>query len=199
LAVKAGNWFELSSGHLRQNCNTFTEQDENVIIRNYISRNDIIHIAISWSNDGNYMSNKDTFRFYINNTLMYISKKTWEVSDTKSALIKLGGGNTQFVSNFETFGGGVFDNVKIYDYCKEVFNIDSEGMERDVSYTANDFTEISSDNINFYGVGSANLPIIFQAVPPGQKRTLYVRSNKNYLFENSTKTANIIASWLTTV
>ncbi len=199
LAVKAGNWFELSSGHLRQNCNTFTEQDENVIIRNYISRNDIIHIAISWSNDGNYMSNKDTFRFYINNTLMYISKKTWEVSDTKSALIKLGGGNTQFVSNFETFGGGVFDNVKIYDYCKEVFNIDSEGIERDVSYTANDFTEISSDNINFYGVGSANLPIIFQAVPPGQKRTLYVRSNKNYLFENSTKTANIIASWLTTV
>ena len=114
-------------------------------------------------------------------------------------MIKFGGGNTQFVSNFETFGGGVFDNIKIYDYCKSAFNINDEGIEKDISYTANDFTEISSDNVTFHGVGSASLPLIFEAVPPGEKRTIYVRSNKTTFFKNSTKTANIIASWLTTV
>jgi hypothetical protein len=145
------------------------------------------------------MDNKDTFRFYINGELMYTSTVTWEVSDTKSVVIRLGGGNTQLASDGETFGGGVFDNLKIYDYCKKEFNIDTEGIEKDISYTANEFMEISSNNVNFYGVGSANLPIVFEQVPPDETRTIYVRANKNDYFELSTKTANLIVEWLTTV
>jgi hypothetical protein len=199
LAVKAGNWFELTSGHVRRECQTFIEYNERTILQNYVERNELIHLAVSWSNDGTYTDNKDTVRFYVNGVLMYTSKQTWEVSDTKFALIKLGGGNTQLASAYETFGGGIFDNIKIYDYCKDNFNINTEGIEKDISYTANQFTEISDDNITFHGVGSAGLPLIFTAVPADASRTVYVRSNKNDFFKTSTKTATLLVSWLTTV
>ncbi len=199
LAIKAGNWFELTSGHVRRNCNIFTEEDDLVIIQNYIEINDLLHIAISWSNDGNYMDNKDTFRFYIGGVLMYISKKTWEVSDTKSALIKLGGGNTQLASGFETFGGSIFDNIKIYDYCKDTFNINEEGIEKDLLFSPNDFIEVSKNNVGFYGVGSSEFPFVFKQVIPGDRKTIYIRSNKNEQFKQSKNTGNLIVSWLTTV
>lgn len=199
LAIRSGSWFEIISGHVRQNLNSFVENDAGIRLQNYIDINEVLHIALVWSNDGKDMDNDDTIRFYINSDLYYTSKETWDVGDTKSAFIKLGGGNTRLASGHETYGGGVFSNLKIYDYCKKNFETYTNDLSKLRSYTANEFIEISSDNINFYGQGSGNLPIVFEKVPVGASRTIYVRANKNDRFKNSNQTANLIVDWLTTV
>jgi hypothetical protein len=102
-------------------------------------------------------------------------------------------------ANKNFFGSGIFDNVKIYNYPKTEFDINIEGVEKDLSFFPNDFIEISKNNIDFYGPGSANLPFEFLQVPAGETKTIYVRSNKNDNFKQSKKTGSLIVQWLTTV
>ena len=127
------------------------------------------------------------------------SNITWTVGDTKSMMIKLGGANTQLALNQDTFGSAVFDNVKIYNYCKTNFNPNREDILKDKVHTANEFLQISSDDVNFYGIGATQLPLVFSQVPSGESRTVYIRTNKNEYFKQSKTTANLIISWLTTV
>ena len=199
LGLKGGSWFEVSTGNLRTGLNKFDFEYANLKENSYIERNEVVHLALSWSNDSKFMDNSNTVRFYINGKLLYTSDVQWEVSDTKSVNIKIGGGNTQLSYAHDSYGAGVFDNIKIYSYAKSNFSINTEGIETDIVYTPNDFLEISSDNINFYGIGSDQLPLIFEQVPSGDKKTVYIRSNKDYRFKQSKKTADLIVNWLTTV
>lgn len=199
LGIKSGAWLQPITGHIRKALSTFEIDVGDLPSNSFISINEVIHIAFVWSHDGEFTDNKDTIRLYINNELWVTSKTTWEVDDTKSAVIKLGGATAQTAHNSDTYGSAIFDNVKIYNYCKTEFNIETEGVEKDISYTANEFLEVSSDNITFYGMGSTNLPIVFQAVPAGTSKTIYVRPAKNDNFAQSPSTANILIEWLTTV
>jgi len=199
LGIKSGVWLEPNAGHVRKSLNLFTI-DVNLLPPEYIfSIGDTAHIAVVWSNDGEYLDNKDTMRLYINGSLAAKSNVAWIVEDTKSAVIKLGGSNTQLALNKEIFGSAIFDNVKIYNYCKTNFNPNEEGISKDRVYTPNEFIEISSDNISFYGVGSAQLPLVFSQVPSGASRTIYIRTNKTNDFGRNKTTASLIISWLTTV
>lgn len=199
LGIKSGNWLEPVVGHARRDLNLFDIDFYNLPMDAYFDIDDVVHIALVWDNGGSFTDNGDTIRLYMNGIKMCSSKETWEVGDTKSAFIKLGGPTTQLAHNKDAYGSAVFENVKLYNYCKDSFNLNIEGVGKDVRYTPNDFLEISSDNVNFYGVGSENLPIIFEGVPSGDSRTIYVRSNKNENFKQSKKTANIIVDWLVTV
>jgi hypothetical protein len=101
--------------------------------------------------------------------------------------------------NDDINGSAIFSNIKVYNYCKTSFNIEDEDINNDTVYTPNKFLEISSNDTDFYGVGSENLPLIFTAVPNGESRTVYIRSNKNKNFSSRNSTANLLISWLTTV
>jgi hypothetical protein len=197
--LKGGAWFEISTGNLRTGLNKFEFEYANLKEDSYVERNEVVHLAVAWSNDSKFMGNSNTVRFYINGKLLYTSDTQWDVSDTKSVNIKMGGGNTQLSYVHDSYGAGIFDNIKIYSYAKSDFNINTESVEKDIVYTPNDFLEISSDNVNFYGVGSDQLPLIFEQVPSGDKKTVYIRSNKDYRFKQSKKTASLIVNWLTTV
>jgi hypothetical protein len=199
LGIKSGAWLQPITGHIRKALSVFEIDVGDLPSDSFISINEVVHVAFVWSHDGGFTDNKDTVRLYINNELMVTSKATWEVDDTKSEVIKLGGATAQTSPNSDHYGSAIFDNVKIYNYCKTEFNIETEGVEKDISYTANEFLEISSDNITFYGMGSTSLPIVFQAVPAGTSKTIYVRPAKNDNFAQSSNTANIIIEWLTTV
>jgi len=199
LGIRSNGWFEIFSGHVRKNLNLFSIDENDLPLDAFININQIVSLAIVWSNDGKFLDNGDTLRFYINGKLICGNKDTWEVSDTKSAIIRLGGFNTQLAGNQDFWGGGIFDNVKIYNYCKTDFDVNKEDIDKDIVYTPNDFLEISKDNINFYNMRSSSLPLIFEQVPSGESRTIYVRSNKNDNFKQSKKTASLIVEWLTTV
>jgi len=199
LSIKSGNWFELESGQARKGLELFVIDEDDLPLKVSFVRDDVVHIAVTWSNDGRFMDNDDTIRFHINGELICTSKAVWEVGDTKGINIRLGGSNTQMAANKDFFGSGIFDNVKIYNYPKTEFDINIEGIEKSLAFSPNEFLEISSDNINFYGVGSASLPLLFEQVPAAGTRTIYVRSNKNDNFKQSKKTGSLIVQWLTTV
>ena len=199
LGLKAGNWFEVVNGNIRSDLNKFDTENANLIGDNFMRRDEVTHLAIVWSNDSEFFDNNNTIRLYLNGLLTYASNVGWTVNDTKSVNIKFGGGNTQLAYNREAEGSGVFDNVKLYSYAKTDFNINDESNTKDVTFTANQFLEISENNSTFYGVGSDQLPLIFQQVPVGTIKTIYIRSNKNDNFLQSKLTASLIVQWLTTV
>jgi len=199
LGIQSGVWFAPNAGNVRKALNSF-EIDDNLIPSEYaFTIGDVVHIAVVWSNDGKYLDNGDTIRLYIGGNLASSSKQRWTVDDTKSISIRLGGSNTQLALNQDTFGSAVFDNVKIYNYCKTDFNPNEENVSKDIVYTPNEFLQVSPDDVNFYGVGSDQLPLIFSQVPAGDSRTIYIRTNKNENFGRSKTTANLLISWLTTV
>ena len=199
LGLKAGNWFEVVNGNIRTDLNKFDTSNANLIGNNFIRRDEVTHLAIVWSNDSEFLDNNHTIRLYLNGLLTYASNVGWTVGDTKSVNIKFGGGNTQLAYNREAYGSGIFDNIRLYKYAKTNFNINDESNTKDITYTPNQFLEISADNSTFYGVGSDQLPIIFEQVPVGTTKTIYIRSNKNDNFLQSKKTASLIVQWLTTV
>jgi len=177
----------------------FNTSDDGLSISSFVNLNQVVHIGFVWSNDGSLTENGDTLRFYLDGRLLCSSRVTWEVGDTKSAVIKFGGGTTYLAHNWNSYGSAIFENIKIYNYCKTNFNLNENSVEKDVTYDPNDFIEISSDDVNFYGAGSADLPLQYTLVPPGESRTVYVRANKNLHFDQSKSTATLIVEWITSV
>jgi hypothetical protein len=200
LGVKAGHWLELAAGHIRRSIN-LVNADSSFALSGYFDIDSLIHVAVVWDNSGTNTDNNDTIRLYINNVLIYNGKTTWEINDTKDLIVRLAGGNTPLAYNYDSpSGGGVYENIKLYNYCKTDFDINKQDISTDMAYDPNDYMEISSDNITFYNVGSAELPIIFNQVPAGDKRAIYIRANKTKgNFNNSGKTGQLLISWLTTV
>ena len=200
LGIKSGNWFNPITGHIRHEVESFNLSTDYIPDYGFFSINEIFHLGFVWSNDGHFMDNGDTIRLYINNQLIASSKATWELGDTKAAILRLGGPNTQAAYNNDIWGSGVFANLKVYNYCKTNFNVEIEEATDDIIYSPNRFLEISKDNIHFYNVGSVELPLIFESVPPNEKRVVYVRSNKMRNFDGVNKyTGTLIIDWLTTV
>ena len=199
LGVKAGNWFELVFGHEREDINLVNAQ-EFTANQNAFNRDISMHVAVVWDATGEHTGNGDTLRFYVNSKLAYSSKIPWEVKDNKSTTIKLGGGNSPLAYNYDVAsGGGIFRDLKIYDYCKNSFDNYVNSNEYSKTYEAEDFMFISKDDINFYGVGSLNLPLIFEKVPAGNSVPIYIKTIKNTNFKYSNKTADLMVTWLTSV
>lgn len=198
LGIKSGKWLELIVGHSRKNLNLLDIDPINLPSFTIFDINDVVHIGVVWSHDGTDMDNDDTTRLYINGELICINKTQWDIADSKISILRLGGCTAGSALNQDTYGSAIFDNIKIYNYCKTDFNINYEGIDKDIRYTPNDFLEISKDNITFYDVTSSGLPFIFDKVPAGDSRTIYVRANKNDNFKQSKNTANLIVDWLIT-
>jgi len=200
LNIKSGNWFEPMTGNIRKGLNLFNTNLDSLPLSASVGIGDVLNIALAWSHDSTFFDNDDTLRFYINGELICSSKIMWTVGDTKSINIKLGGSAPQLSGNYDFWGAGIFDNVKIFNYPKISFaDLNVEGVDKDIVFVPNEFLQISKDGINFHGLGSGSLPLEFLQVPAGGKRTVYVRSDKNQNFKQSKSTASLIISWLTTV
>ena len=199
LGIKSTGWFVPLIGHLKTNLIAFDLGGITLINQLRFAVGDVMHIGFVWNNDGKFLDNGDTFRFYINGVQYVSSKTTWDMGDTKTSLIKFGGPHTQIAYNQDIWGGGIFENIKIYNYCKTDFNFGEEGVEKDITYSVNDFLQVSKDNIIFYNAGSDQLPFVFEQVPNGSSETIYVRSNKTDKFLHSKLTASLIVEWLSSV
>jgi hypothetical protein len=194
--VKPGNWFEIFAGNIRKQT-LFSVAD--LPTKSFVDRGEVIHIGLVWSNDGRGTDSNQTIQLYINGVLTLYSFSTWEVSDTKLSYFKLGGGIAQTAQMYGNHSAFIFENVKIYNYCKKSFEVNKQDIEGDLIYAPENFIEISKDNINYYGLGSENLPLVFEQVPSWDSETVYVRAIKNSKFSATNSTAQIIIDWLTTV
>ena len=196
LRINPTYWFEIIYGNIRdQKLATIMESTESMTI----DRNTVLHMALVWSRDGSETDNGQTLRFYINNHLILSSTTTWDVEDTKLSFLKLGGGIIQSSKIHSNFSNFFYNNIKIYNYCKEEFNMEKENIDDDYIYAAENFMEISKDDVDFHSIGSEDLPFVYEQVPSGDKVTVYVRANKNKQFSSDNSTAQVIIDWLTTV
>jgi hypothetical protein len=141
---------------------------------------DVVHIGFVWSNDGTAIDSfGTTIRLYLNNELIGRSYNTWDIRDTKTSRLLLGGAVSEKAASFyPTSFWAVIDNLKVYNYCKTDFSDkDIEDIDSIDVRAPNSFLEISDDGINFYDRNSANLPLFYKDVPPGESRTVWVRTN----------------------
>ena len=77
--------------------------------------------------------------------------------------------------------------------------MNTQDIDNEIMYSPENFIEISRDGIEYLGLGSENLPIVFEQVPAGESRTVFVRAIKNNKFSANNSTAQIVVDWLTTV
>ena len=163
-------------------------------------RNEIVHIGFVWSNDGSAMGPAGiTAAIFINGWWIAYSTETWEIRDKKSTRLMIGGAVPQVVSlQAPTSAWASIDNLKVYNYCKTNFlDKEIETPEFSELYSPNEFIEISSDGTNFYDRESGDLPLTFEQVSVGEKRTIWVRTNiPKVLTGKEKRTASLKIEWL---
>ncbi len=196
LRVKPGNWFEIFAGNIRLQ-SIFSVDDPPA--NSFVNRNDVIHIGLVWSNDGTGIDSGHTIKLYINGSPTIGSFSTWVVSDTKLSYFKLGGGIAQTAQMYGNQSAFIFENVKVYNYCKTGFSINQQDIKGELIYAPENFIELSKDDVSYYGLGSEYLPLVFEQVPSWESETVYLRSIKNSDFSANNSTAQVIIDWLTTV
>jgi hypothetical protein len=162
----------------------------------YFDVGDVVHLGFAWSYDGSAIDSfGTTARLYINGELAGSSYNTWEIKDTKSSRLLLGGAVSQKAASEDpTSIWAAVDNLKVYNYCKTDFSDrDVEGIDSIDVLSPNSFLEISKDGVTFYDRNSAYLPLVYEDVPSGESRTVWVRTNiPENLTGNEKRTADLI-------
>jgi len=196
LSLRSSGWFEIGFGSARHDYNILLT-DPNVYDLSTVSfkKDSVVHVAVVWSNSGKSMSNNDTLRLYINNMLVTSSKTTWSVNDSKSSLLRLGGGGTIVANNNDAEGSAIFSDIKVYSYCKDSFNIDNITSKELSNINSNALLQLSIDGLNFYDINSGKLPLKFSEIPPGGKATIYTMVDKNNIDLVDKKTGTIDIEW----
>ena len=200
LGIRSLQWFEIGVGNSDRKYKAIIVESGMVPDSVRFQYKDLVHVALVWSNDGVGMDNGNTVRFYVGGELVLSSSETWEVGDNKSVNLRLGGGNCTSAYNSDHEGSAVFDNLKAYNYCKTSFDVENAGVSSDAIYTPNDFLQLSSNGVDFYGPRDGVLPLEFEQVPVGEKRVVYLRCNKSKEFKNiNKKTGDLEVTWIAVV
>lgn len=196
LSIRSSSWFEIGLGNTTSDYKVLIVDTTQVdIASNEFGIDDILHMALVWSNTPNRMEGDSTIRLYINGNLVLNSNVTWDVGDNKNAILRLGGGNTYLANNDDSDGSAIFSNVKFYNYCKTSFNIEEQYPKNNVNITPNKFVQISTDNIEFLESRNENLPLEFEQVKPGEKIPIYIRVDKSSINDLDKFTGFIDVEW----
>jgi len=199
--VKYGTWFEFGVGDSFREYSSFSLEDGKLVTPGgYIGYDESFHITLMWSYDGQGMSNKDTFRLYLNNELFWSSNYTWKISSYNAPKLVLGGGAPETAFNNLSDGSAIFESMKVYNYCTEQSDYTALNTVPDDKTDPNDYVFLSTDNINFYGKYDKELPMTVSGVNPGEKVTIYIKSVKTRDFKKlKKKTAELLVDWVVAV
>jgi len=179
LSIRGSHWFEIGIGNVKASFSSLYVDSNKVDLSNFVfSIGDKLHLALTWSHDGSEMSNVNTLRLFVNGIECLSSNSTWDISDNKGVLLRLGGGNSYLSTNDNDDGSAIFSNVKIYNYCKEEFNLAEHTPIIYDALSANNFVRLSADDITFYNNTALELPLLFESVQPGEKIKVYTKVDK---------------------
>lgn len=197
LSIRSSNWFEVGFGGARYNYNfIYTNSYKNDLTDVYFSRDEVFHVALVWTNDGTGTDSGDTVVLYINGKKMMYSKTKWDVVDSKSSILRIGGGNTFLANMNDAEGSGIFNNVKVYNYCKDSFNLNPYADNYSaVDNRPNDYIEVSKDGINYLTSTSDSLPLLYEGINAGEKVEVFTRVNKSGTNKMTKHTGTIDIEW----
>jgi hypothetical protein len=196
LSIRGSHWFEIGIGNTKASFYQLYVDSTEYDLSNYtFGIGDIFHIALVWSNDGVDMSNNNTLRLYINGTECLSSNSTWDVTDDKGSLLRLGGGNSYLSTNDNDDGSAIFSNVKLYNYCKEDYDLNERSPKIYETSSPNSFLYLSKDDVNFYSNTSVELPMVFEALQPGENVKVYTKVDKTNPELYNKHTGTITVDW----
>jgi len=171
------NGFEIYFGNTSKILNVFSLEDLGLDILDVM-----FHMGIVFSNDGTQIaSDGSTFRLYFNNYLIFKSTETWSILDNKHFTFILGGTaplNLKVGTYIETSSvDAVISDFKIYNYCKTDFynsmrNV-ADGADKLIK--PSNFVALSKDNLTYYKIREAGLPLVYNNVLPGVSVPVYVK------------------------
>jgi hypothetical protein len=170
-----------------------------------IELDSLLHIGVVYSANGLATGDNATIKVFINNQLIGMSFDTWNVLDSKLFKFTFGGQGMLALKEFDasfhaSAVDGVVSELKMYNYCKTNFYKSlmklPDDEKGDTLIKPSKFIEISSDNLTFYKVGAAQLPFVFNQVPPGGIIPIYYRTVLPKELSGAEKrTSAILASW----
>ena len=196
LSIRSSSWFEVGLGNTKDGYITlFVDPKVYDIGEASFNIDDVVHIALVWSNDASKIGGGDSIHLYVNAKLYLSGKVIWESGDNKNTILRLGGGNTYLATNDDSEGSAIFSNVKFYNYCKTSFNIEKQSPPNIDSLTPNDFVQISSDGVDFLNSRDVGLPFEYEQVQPGEKKDIYIRVDKSRIDELDRLTGSINVEW----
>jgi hypothetical protein len=179
---------------------------------------DVFHFAVTWDANRRIPPFNASLVMYFNGEPVYGADKSWKAVRESGNRIGFGGELSQrFAASPHNAVAQVFtpiptlpakvtasswaaiENLKIYNYPKTDFSDRfEEDLVRTQLVTPSEMIEISLDNVNFEGVGSANLPLVRQDVAHDESVTLYVRTNiPKGLTGDENRDASVIVRWKT--
>jgi hypothetical protein len=191
--------------------------ESNVSLYNFDSR-ETFHFALVWDANREASVEKASLVMYFNGEPVYGSDKTWRALREGRTTLMFGGEMGQrFASSPHNSTALAFtpvptlpakntasvwalmENLKIYNYAKTDFSdINSPDLERTQLITPSQLLEISTDGINFEGIGSSNLPLVVGGVPSGESTTIFLRSNlPRNLTGDENRDASLLVRWKT--
>ena len=196
LSIRGSHWFEIGIGNIKAGFSQLYVDALEYDLSNFtFGIGDIFHVALAWSHDGTEMSNNNTLRLFINGVECLSSNSTWGISDNKGTLLRLGGGNSYLSTNDNDDGSAIFSNVKLYNYCKEEYDLNEQAPKIYDAASSNSFLRLSADNITFYGSTSVELPMVFEAIQPGDEVKVYTKVDKTKPELYNQFTGTITVDW----
>jgi hypothetical protein len=163
---------------------------------------EVVHIGVVYSNNGTAISSDgSTIRVYVYGALQGTCYDTWEIGDDKKVGFFLGGKPPFSVAqkNYaQTYSiDSVVSELKIYNVCKTEFDSSiSDIYSNYVKSKPSDLIQISKDNITFYSLGDANLPLFWENVPNNYSVPVYVRTNLPIkMTGNEVRTSELVVYW----
>jgi len=182
----------------------------------FFNRYETFHFALAWDVNGGIDGRGVTLAMYINGSLVYETYETWVGSRESGSTVLIGGEAGQFAAApppNETAAAytavptmpltttqscwALLENLKIYNYAKTDFR-DRESPDVDKIQLVNpsEMLQISLDDVNFYDVGSSNLPLVVNNVVSGAPVTIYVRTNiPKGLTGRENRDASLLVRW----
>jgi len=181
-------------------------------------RFDVFHFALAWDANRRATTSNASLVMYVDGALVFGVDKTWKGVRESGNRIGFGGELSQrfaaspFNSTALTFtpvpslptdatasSWASIENLKIYNYAKTDFSDRfDEDLKRTQLVTPSELIQISLDNIDFEGVGSANLPLVSKKIADDESVTMYVRTDiPRGLTGAESRDASVIVRWKT--
>jgi hypothetical protein len=181
-------------------------------------RLDTFHIAVVWDHKARIRPFNSSFAIYIDGQPVYGTDKTWRALREPGAAVVFGGEMGQkfaapplndtaltftpvpsLPSKNTASCWGLLENLKMYNYAKTDF---SDRFEPELGRTQlvnpSEMIEISTDNVNFVGAGSDELPLVVQDIPDGEGVTAYIRTKlPRDLTGDESRDASLLVRWKT--
>lgn len=196
LSIRGTDWFEVGFGNTKSEyMSVYMNPRVYDLTSVLFDIDDVVTIDMVWDNTGDSLPENSTVRLFLNGVLSFVSYIPWEVKDYKTAILRMGGGNTYLANYDDADGSAVFSNINYYNYCRTDSDLTNLSINKGYKNHPNDYLRLSKDGINYYDYTSQELPFKFEKVLPSETVKIYVEIDKSNMSNLDSLTGSVDVEW----